>query len=122
MVITGASAVWVGRVHSAVLRLIDMVCVLGGVVFFASAGISQEAQLEAWQAETNVVVADPFKATIIALLDKPETVSLPIRKRIKALRAYYGDTTSKALWQDDKLAAYFVRLLKHSSKYGWGSR
>lgn len=122
MVITGANAVWVGRVHSAVLRLIGMVCVLGGVVFFASAGISQEAQLEAWQAETSVVVEDPFKATIIALLDKPETVSLPIRKRIKALRAYYGDATSQALWQDDKLAADFVRRLKDSSKDGLGSR
>jgi murein L,D-transpeptidase YcbB/YkuD len=65
---------------------------------------------------------DPLKDEILALLSEPLSVSLPVRQRIAELQKYYGDPTSKVLWQDDGLKSQFLQRLENASADGLTER
>ncbi len=122
MSIRAVNPVLFSRLRHAASGLAVMLSVVGWTVALAGPGTAQEATPDSWQAETRIVVEDPHRASLLALLDKPQSVSLPIRQKLEALRAYYSDPTSQDLWQDDKLAAAFIHRLENADKDGLGPR
>ena len=122
MSIRAVNQVLFSRGLRAAYCLVVMFCVVSWKLVQAGPGGAQEVTPDAWQAETRVNVEDPQRASLLALLDKPQTVPLPIRQKLGALRAYYGDPGSQDLWQDDMLAADFIRHLENAHKDGLGQR
>ena len=122
MSIRAVNPVLFSRGLRAAYWLVVMFCVVSWKLLQAGSGAAQEVTPDAWQAETRVNVEDPQRASLLALLDKPQSVPLPIRQKLGALRAFYGDPGSQDLWQDDKLAADFIRHLENAHKDGLGQR
>lgn len=122
MSIRAVNPVLFSRGLRAAYWLVVMFCVVSWKLVQAGSGAAQEVTPDAWQAETRVNVEDPQRASLLALLDKPQSVPLPIRQKLGALRAFYGDPGSQDLWQDDKLAADFIRHLENAHKDGLGQR
>ncbi len=122
MSIRAVNRVLFSRGLRAAYWLVVMFCVVSWKLVQAGPGAAQEVTPDAWQAETRVNVEDPQRASLLALLDKPQSVPLPIRQKLGALRAFYGDPGSQDLWQDDKLAADFIRHLENAHKDGLGQR
>ncbi len=53
-----------------------------------------------------------------ALLETPDELPLPVRKRAAALLAYYGAPDSRLLWQSDEAASAFLSRLTGASADG----
>ncbi|KUO65021.1 MAG: hypothetical protein APF80_10530 [Alphaproteobacteria bacterium BRH_c36] len=62
--------------------------------------------------------ANPLRAAILNMLAEPDWLILPVRQRREALLAYYKDPESRVLWQDDALAAPFLRRLSNAQADG----
>jgi L,D-transpeptidase YcbB len=122
MSIRAVNPVLFSGLRHAASWLAMMLSVVGWTVVLAGPGTAQEVTPDAWQAETHVTVVDPQRASLLALLDKPQSVPLPVRQKLGALRAYYGDPASQDLWHDDKLAAAFIHRLENAHKDGLGPR
>ena len=120
MSLRAVNPVWFSRVFRMASWPALMLLTLGWLVVGPAA--SQDGAPEAWQANTLILIEDPLRVRLLDLLEEPQSLSLPIRKKLKALKAYYSDPSSPDLWQDDTLAAHFIRRLENAHKDGLGQR
>ncbi|MEO1207274.1 MAG: L,D-transpeptidase family protein [Pseudomonadota bacterium] len=54
------------------------------------------------------------KEAVVVLLADPDTLTLPVRKQLEPLRAYYGEPSSLLLWDDEERAASFLLRLENA--------